>query len=419
MYKKLVVGGAALGLLIIAALLFFKDPVPSNISAAITTQFPIITVDSGNIFIKKDDTERLIVNGEQIEPPYMLRSEADSTATLQFADGSELRIDSNSNLEVRAAAYTDTSKSLVVQIQLSIGRVWSDIVALATPESSWEVETTNVVATVRGTAFGVTVNENNDTTIVGSEHNIELTPIDPETGERNNDQKTMLQEDEFILITNDNAQSDAHEVPKPQKKTEKEKNDPWVQLNETRDQSKTEAVGTPETQSDAPSVTLPDEKKPGEITDDTRDISQDTIIPKSIVQESDAPKQIEETVTATQPKTSTHTVTKRAVSLGITPAQKLNGIEEGARMNLTAILTYTDGSTADVSQEVTWRVIGEIGSVQNAVFIPLLNASVAELGRAPGSITAIWKDTASGSELLGATDIFEVKAKVTLLEERG
>jgi hypothetical protein len=397
MKKNLVVGGGVLGALIVGLVFYFSLGQKQTEEVIVTppaTEAPVIHITSGNIFVTKDGVERSVVDGEEIIPPYDLRSDGTGSAILSFTDGSELRLDANSKLTVQEGSYSPETKNLIVHTKLTIGRVWSNIIALTTPESSWEVETSNVVATVRGTAFGVATDGSGTTTVTGSEHTVELTLIDPDTGERNPNRKFPLNEDEFVVINNNMAQDDSTEDPEPQKKTEKETNDPWVDMNEKRDRGIFE---------DTESLLEGDGDSP---IDGANPLTKPA---------TDKPLETVRPVTPTTPPAPT----AKAVSLAIKSPRTLEGIIEGTQVNLSAIVTYSNGTTKDVSKEAVWKVLGPIGGMQANTFTPLLGPSVSEFGKAPGSITATWKEPSTGAELFGSTAIFEVKANVTLLDQRG
>lgn len=65
-----------------------------------------------------------------------------------------------------------------------MGRVWSKVVSFVTPESLWEVRTSNAVAVVRGTAFGVEYTSSTQkrvTRIIGNERTVAVGVLDPIT----------------------------------------------------------------------------------------------------------------------------------------------------------------------------------------------------------------------------------------------
>ncbi len=382
--KKLLIGGGALALLALVFVLATStknEPAPA--SEAPLTKAPLVTVTSGEVSLTQDGNTRTLGAPEEIQPPFTLTAKAGGSAVASFPDGSELRLDENSEISVAAASYTPENGGLTVSAKLSIGRVWSSIVALVTPESTWEVETSNVVATVRGTAFGMEAHPDKKTTIIGSEHTIELTLKDPDTGERDEKRKLGLAEDEVVVIGDDDARDKTKGFPGARKRTDDDRNNPWVKKNEIRKElkelEKTEAKGTGDAEIETETVSTPAESAP---------VSVPTIPSPTAVA---APK---------------------PVSIDITSSVPLPGIVEGTSIPLTAWVVYSDGTRKEASTAVSWSVIGNVGSMRGYIFDPLLGTSVSELGRGYGSIRAVWKDPATGVELDASTEIFEVKPRI-------
>lgn len=390
--KKLLIGGGLIGIL---ALIFIlatpatDEPAPTPETPLIKA--PRITVTSGEVSVTKDGNTRTLGTPEEIQPPFTLTTRDGSSAVASFPDGSELRLDENSELLVDTAAYGAGNGEINLHTKLSIGRVWSSIVALVTPASSWEVETSNVVATVRGTAFGVEAHADKKTTIIGSEHTVELTLIDPETGKRDEKRKIGLAEDEVVVIGDDDVRDATKEFPTRRKRTNEDRDNPWIKKNE------------PVTGGLRGTDVLDVTDEPGETT-------------------APADTPVDSVPSLTSPRTPTvpvGTQTVRPVSLAITPSVPLPGIIEGTSVPITATVAYSDGTTREASNAVTWSVLGNVGSMRGYIFDPLLDASVSEFGRAYGSIRAVWKDPTTGVELEASTEIFEVKPKLIRLIEEG
>jgi len=104
-------------------------------------------------------------------------------ANIHFPDGSVARVDADTELTLEEAECgSGDGGSLKVRVFLKMGRFWSKIIKLSTPESFWEVKTSNAVAAVRGTAFGVEYTQGR-TMIIGSQNEVAVTAIDPQNGQ--------------------------------------------------------------------------------------------------------------------------------------------------------------------------------------------------------------------------------------------
>jgi hypothetical protein len=262
------------------------------------------------------------------------------------------------------------------------------------------VRTSNVVGTVRGTAFSTEVKENGDTIFVGAEHTVELRLINPNTGELD-DRPIPLSENEMITITNENAREQNGDLPVPQPQSDAVRNDVWFTTN--NESNETTLKETPQPSDTSPVL----DTAPSDTTEIT-----DAVNP---------PVPVSTPQLAPQSKPTNAPATPRAnpISITITPSRTLDGMTEGETASLTATLVLSNGAQEDVTGTVTWSVVGNVGSISRNVFSALLDQNVSEFGRSSGSITAVWTDTSTREQILGKTDIFLIKAKVTTLTPEG
>jgi hypothetical protein len=137
--------------------------------------------------------------GDEVEVGARIKTNENGLANIYFPNGSVARMDINTEITISDASYNAENQTMVVKIMLGVGRVWSKIFKLATPESSWQVDTTNAVATVRGTAFGVEY-ENGNTSIVGSENEVAVSFIDPSSRQIINDKHELISPDKVLAI---------------------------------------------------------------------------------------------------------------------------------------------------------------------------------------------------------------------------
>ena len=401
--KPIIIAVGAIAIILGGAFLLSQNGNNTPEDASHTTNYVTIEVESGAVTVTNDGATRSAVPNETLATPFTINTDEAGRATLHFPNGSELRIDHNSTMRVDKAVYQTDTQDISVSVFLSIGRAWSHIVSLATPASSWEVETSNVVATVRGTAFDVHVDASGTTTVTGSENNVLLTVRNLETGERYPDYYTILEPDNYVVITHEmsetaRVQTESGESPinprtllQQKEKTDDIRNDWWITRNEERDGGD-DAI---------------EDSKDGTVEIETTEEMGIGII------DSSTPAPVADTL----PEPS---INARPLSLVVNSASPLTGLSGGdPSIRLTAILTYSDGKTRDVTGNVTWRLLGPIGILQGNVFTPDVAESVSEFGRASGSITATWRNTETGAEIFGATPIFEVRSEVVPLTPEG
>lgn len=171
---------------------------------------------------------RELETGDELESGAIIKTDATGSGNIYFPDGSNISLDPNTEITLKSASYDDETETLIVKVVLEAGRIWSKVIGLATPESEWQVETANAVATVRGTAFG-SVYLNNETNFVGSENDVEVGAKDLATGEEIAETKTTITTDDFVVINNkiqEEAKKKAVELAK--KKLDNESLREWV-----------------------------------------------------------------------------------------------------------------------------------------------------------------------------------------------
>lgn len=112
-----------------------------------------LTAASGTVETRDVGAEayRGVKAGEGLKSGARLRTGPDSSATLQFADGTKSRLGAETEISVRARGEQKSS------IALFFGRLWSKVVKRSGGSSSFEVRSANAAAGVRGTEFEVGV----------------------------------------------------------------------------------------------------------------------------------------------------------------------------------------------------------------------------------------------------------------------
>ena len=154
----------------------------------------------GVFIIANDNTTTTLSSGDELNEGATIMTDATGLANVVFVDGSVARLDSNTRVTVLSGSYDKGTKTLSARFKLTAGNLWSKIIALATPESYWEVQTSNAIAAVRGTAFGVSYDKET-TRIIGSEHTVTVKAVNPKTNEIITDQETTVGEGKYIVIT--------------------------------------------------------------------------------------------------------------------------------------------------------------------------------------------------------------------------
>lgn len=132
--------------------------------------------------------------GVVLTPGTVIRTGDGGRAVIVFFGQAESRLDANAEITV-AEAVTASNGETNVRLELGTGRVWSRVLRLFDLGSSFEVKTSSVVATVRGTAFDVRANADGTSEVWVSESAVEVIPV---LGER---RAPALPSDDFRVVT--------------------------------------------------------------------------------------------------------------------------------------------------------------------------------------------------------------------------
>lgn len=366
---------------------------------------PWVEVVSPPVFASHMDGSfaRELKTGDELGPGIIIEVKKGGFANIYFPDGSVARLDPETKVSIDEAFYNPDNKGLNVKIQLYIGRVWSKIFSLATPESTWEVKTSNAVATVRGTAFGVAVGRDGKTQVGVTQNVVELKPVYNGVVA---DVAIPVEENKFAAVTNELAQKVFEDKGAAQELivVQDIDNAPqeirvWVEKSVLQDQ-KIETL-----------------REGGQGSQEIR---------QSILQEQQS--KTEEPVIPQTPEVAPDLRSLKIISTN----DLLGSIRSGTSITFRVILEGSGGTSEvktgepffeeggtqyttqsgdrDVTDTVTWNIGGPIGSISPlGVFIAKLGPAVEEIGSASGYISASWQDPITGKVFLAKTPIFTVE----------
>ncbi len=113
-----------------------------------------LTVAQGTVFVKAGESaEQPGKAGETVPGGARIRTGADGQAEVTFPDGTKMQVRPSTQVALSGAKRADQKSSVV----LFFGRVWSKVSRSVTGTTSYEVNTPNAVAGVRGTEFETAV----------------------------------------------------------------------------------------------------------------------------------------------------------------------------------------------------------------------------------------------------------------------
>ena len=85
-----------------------------------------------------------------------VKTASDSHALLTFFEGSTIKLDPNTDVEIQRIEFAEEEAATIVLKQW-LGRTWSRVVKMADPGSHYRIDTPSAVAIVRGTLFATEV----------------------------------------------------------------------------------------------------------------------------------------------------------------------------------------------------------------------------------------------------------------------
>ena len=356
----------------------------------------LVLPDGGKSELKSGD--ELLEGGE-------LETDQTGFAAIHFPEGSVARLEPESRVVLEAGSFDKKTGVLKAGIFLKLGRVWSRVSGLASPESSWEVKTSNAVATVRGTAFGVEFSRGH-TWVLVKENKVALKALEPETNkelaevEIREAQAVRIKPEELPALAAGKAELKIESKPKDIFEAE------WVERNAELDLKFDEKIEELRKESVLPEAEFREK------------LNQELLLEAKsepvLKEESPPPK-----AQLPEPSTAPTILKGEPEALKVLALQKFTALTEGETASFSAYLVLSNGSRREVTKEVSWRVLGDIGAVAAGIFTAKLAPDVAELGEVKGQVIAIFKDTSSGKELLGVSEIFIVKAKIEAVRPEG
>lgn len=411
---------------------------PPTAGGALAKQIskPWIEVVIPSVFeLQPADNSRLreLQTGDELNTGSVIETAKNSRANIYFLDGSVVRFESGTRFILNEAFFDPQEEKLIVRFTLSVGRIWSKIIALATPDSLWEVKTANAVATVRGTAFGVDFVQGRSR-IFGSEKQIRAAAVDPQTGEVIKGTEKIVSPRKFLEIDSKNIPAikanpelvvvkdilpivAGEDFFRRNEQADQEIDKKLEELAKTGLQGKDLRKAFRESiikkfESEIKARRLKKEESPPEKFPETkREEERGPEIKKPVV---DKKLQSEISVGSVEVKPA-----RKAVSLALTSRNDLSRVIEGDVLNFEAIVSLDDGSKVNVTATADWKVLGLIGKITKpGVFVAELAPAVAEFGESSGAVVVTWKDPVSGESFLGKTVIFKVDAKVPEIFEK-
>ena len=154
------------------------------------------------------------LSGQELVVGSVVKTDATGRAKFIYPNGDETRIDHDSEVELKKF----DSQARVSEVKITKGRVWSRVAKLLGQES-YQTESNNLMATVRGTSYGHAIMANGQDTIIVSEGEIAVDCFDV-------DQEAKVNIDEKASFPCADGQNILQ-----RKMTMQEKQDEWYLFN--------------------------------------------------------------------------------------------------------------------------------------------------------------------------------------------
>jgi hypothetical protein len=112
-----------------------------------------------------DNDFKQVAQGASLAEGDRIRTGQSSRMELKLKDGSLVRLGEKSEIKLRAASFGPKVNQRRFDAKLFAGRLWAAVTKMVGGDATFEVETANAVAGVRGTRFGATVDATGETTV--------------------------------------------------------------------------------------------------------------------------------------------------------------------------------------------------------------------------------------------------------------
>ena len=130
----------------------------------------------GPVYVKKaaDPEFRPLAADTQVLAGTQLRTGPGGEVTLNWVDGTRLRMAPESQLRVRKCSLNTSNRATTSLFDLDVGRIWVRVLELLGERSKFEIRTPTATAGVRGTVFSVQVDETGAMTVQVYEGAVEV-----------------------------------------------------------------------------------------------------------------------------------------------------------------------------------------------------------------------------------------------------
>jgi hypothetical protein len=156
-------------LVLVLTIGFFTGTSQISASDHALTSKCTLSILSGNveIYAPRSNLSQKGTDGMTLDTGDRVKTLSDSSALLTFFDGSTLKLEPNTEIEIEKLNISQEKQSITVIIKQLFGNTWSHVAKMANPH--YEIKTPSAVALVRGTQFLTEVDDLGATKVLTAE----------------------------------------------------------------------------------------------------------------------------------------------------------------------------------------------------------------------------------------------------------
>lgn len=339
-----------------------KELPVSNINIKNDPSFALVTsVEEMAIVINSEGKEIALKSGDKIYSGETVKTNKTGKVILQMQDKSELRLAGNTVFVLDVIENSNDGQVLLGS--LNIGKVWSKVKSLLSSHSKWELRTSDTVATVRGTSFGLE-KVDKKTRLVVTESVVAI---------KNNQQDAkdlLVKAGEYIDREEGKAFANTSTINKEMYK------DSWLAINLNKDNEWDKTFNS---------------------SNERQQLNNSNPQSKDLLNSKTIPTPINDTGIVKNSEKNTYKTVK-----SFQFSKKISSIKYNSTgFTLPTSIIYSDGTEKDVSSETKYYLSSDtLGKMSGSNF--LLNLNIINESRREisadfeGEIKAVWVDTVTG-----------------------
>ncbi len=152
-------------------------------SLVIVQRIASVSDVAGEVLVRTatDEQFKPLANAEHVLAGYTVRTGAEGAVTLNWVDGSRVRLGPETSIKVRKCSLNTSTKERTSLFDLDAGQIWVRVLSALGGKTKFEIRTPTATAGVRGTVFSVAVDESGETNVAVYEGKVSVDAEDHTT----------------------------------------------------------------------------------------------------------------------------------------------------------------------------------------------------------------------------------------------